>query len=361
MRSQTRRAVLGRVGATVVGAVGLPSLRRGERLQRTTIPTVVGPDGVRARRSVPTDWLDREREATRVETALAGHDSVVRVTRTNATATVGDWHTPKLVAAVDPEEPPPRPSHTRPTVPVETHDADGGTDEPPTTPDVTAGSDCYGDSGDLFAGDAIGVQTATGDPLGTVSLGWKVADAAGNEHAITCAHVLDTEALCELAPDDPRPVVRRGGETVGEVVATDPDQDVSLVDLGVAGHPMRSALPNSGTMGGVETNWGLHALRALDEVVVKSTWRNCLTTGTITAVEQTASGCQLNRYSGDGRVRCSMHLEGGESGGPIYHEYDTDGQRRCAFVGLLSMSYDEGSLTASAGYRIAAENRLTFA
>ncbi|MFC5367492.1 trypsin-like peptidase domain-containing protein [Salinirubrum litoreum] len=360
MRSHTRRAVLERVGAAFVGALGLPSLVRGERLRWTTVPTVVGRDGVRARRSVPVDWLEHERAADRLVSALAARDGVLRVTRRNATATVADWHTPKLVAEVDPRTTAPPDHDTGATVPVETHEV-RVRDDAGVVPDVTAGADCYGDAADLYAGEAVGVQTAAGDPLGTVSLGWKVTDAPGTERAITCAHQFDTEAQCELAPGAPRPVLRRRGETVGEVVATDPDQDLSVVDLGVADRTMRTDVPNSGTMGGVETNWGVHALRALDEDVVKSTWRTCFTTGTITAVEQRASGCLLNRYTGDDRIRCSMPLDAGESGGPIYHEYSDDGRTRCAFVGLVSMSHAVGSVTASAGYRIAAENGLTFA
>lgn len=381
MRPHTRRGVLERVGAVFVGAVGLPPLVRGDRLRWTTIPTVVGRDGVRARRSVPVDWLDREREADRVESTLSARAEVVRVTRTNAAETVGDWHTPRLVAEVDPR---PTAGHVHEdrqgsvldedrhgsisgedhygSVPVATREStlvDRGVAD--AEPDVSAGSDCYGDSPILHAGEAIAVQTAGGDPVGTVSLGWKVTDRAGEERAITSAHQFDTEDQCELAPGDPRPVVRQQGETVGEIVATDPDQDLSIVDFGVTGRSMSTDVPASGTMGGVETNRGLHALRALDEEVVQSTWPVCRTTGTITSVTQGSSGCLLNRYNGDRRVRCSMPTEPGSSGGPIYHEYRADGRTMCALVGLISLSQAVGSVTAMAGYRIAAENRLTFA
>ena len=81
MPSHTRRAVLERVGSAVVGAVGLPSLLRGERLRWTTIPTVVGADGVRVRRSVPVDWLDRERAADRLASVLAAREGVLGVTQ----------------------------------------------------------------------------------------------------------------------------------------------------------------------------------------------------------------------------------------------------------------------------------------
>jgi hypothetical protein len=387
MRPHTRRAVLERVGGSVVGLLGLPPLLCAPRIRWTTVPTVVGSDGVRARRSAPVDWVDREREARRVGSALAARDDVVRVTRTNAAETVGDWHTPKLVAEVDsratspddggrsssddplPEsladEPEADPLTDRPraeSVPVETR-APGGhaPGVADADPDVPATADCYGRSRALHAGEAIGIQTADGDPLGTVSLGWAVFDAAGNERAITCAHQFETVARCELDPGDPRPVVRQHGETVGEIVDTDPDQDLSIVSLGVGDRPLSTDLPASGTMGGVETGWGLHALRALDETVVKSTWATCRTTGRITSVEQTSSGCLLNRYGGDRRVRCAMSTTPGDSGGPIYHEYRDDGRTRCAFVGLVSSSHDAGSLTATAGYRIAAANRLTFA
>jgi hypothetical protein len=328
MPLHARREVLGRVGTAFVGAAGLPPLLRSERLSWTTVPTVVGADGVRARRSVPVDWVDREREAARLESSLAARDGVVAVTRTNASETVGDWYTPKLVAAVDPETAESREhEHRCGSVPVETRDpSDFDRPVADVNPLLVAGSDCYGDSSELHAGDAIGVQTASGTPTGTVSLGWKVTDRAGNERAITCAHQFDTVDQCELDPGEPRPLVRRRGETVGRIVATDPDQDLSIIDFGVTGRLMRTDVPASGTMSGVETEWGLYVLRALDEEVVQSSWPACRTTGTITSVTQGSSGCLLNQYNGDRRVRCAMPTEPGSSGAPIYHEYrDDDG------------------------------------
>ncbi|MFC7044422.1 trypsin-like peptidase domain-containing protein [Halobacteriaceae archaeon GCM10025711] len=312
-------------GAVTLGAGGVlgSALLSDGSVEITTVKR--GDDPV-VTESVPAAWYDHERQARSVRDRLrsqyADVDGVKELSLGDAGERIEGRQTSSVDIYVDPE---------------------AGVDaDLPSRVDGVLSRVRDWVPPELLRCEVDGDQPLAGNvPLTNGRGKWATATGAvrrdGRRYLLTCAHLFGgSKQGCDsltgmgvFGPDE---------GYVGHVADFDPGQDWALVDGRYAGVSLDPTVAGeAGVLAGRVTRDGLADLKSRETTVYKMGYRSGFQQGTVKAVDLHHGGCDVtDGRSGERYVDVDVPSKHGDSGGPVYHRYERDGDQFLALVGVTS-------------------------
>jgi len=338
--SFNRRSALKLIGTgvTLPSAMGVVS---GKKRTDWVEITMLKKDGEPLlTKEVPKKWYKLEQRAEHVQNKILPKfekkEGVIASAVTNSDEKIHDWNKPKVQLVVKPNHADIELPNRLAGIQVEKFVED---DSPEST---CSESDYQQDFDEVPAGVEITMDGWA------VSAGWWVKKD-GKDRLMTCAHIFDEE---ECGGDAVGTTVRQGGEKFGEISSIYPNIDVVLVDTSYGGDLQDNIYGISGECVDRVGRDGLNDIRATGSRVSKAGSSTCNTNGTITKIEEYASGCVTNTYGNYYGVNLDIETDEGDSGGPIYYSTWDWVEYNHGLIGLCSYRYGDNKHRATAAYHV---------